>query len=211
MTTIRPPIPVTCIERPLTGGLGCPYVNVQLADGGVVFRTAHHARYERCWTDGLCQTCGSQLAGLAVLFGGPNQLRDRKFTEPPLCGPCALYASHACPMVAGRMNAYADRQTVAEGTRGRTCPDPGCDCGGYVAADPDAKGSPGDPAHPWYALWVRPGMYKVTANRAVVRCSDRGCEHDRLLVNGALLVGEPLKGFLVSDPSAGRIWKRLHS
>jgi hypothetical protein len=197
------------MDRPLTGGLVIPYVNVHLADGGADFRTAHHARYEKCWTEGLCQTCGGRLAGLAVLFGGPGQLRRRHFSEPPLCAPCALYASQACPMVGGRMETYAGRDPVAVGSRGKRCAEPGCDCGGWVPSDPAVQGHPGDPAHPWYALYVRPGAYSVTAYRAVVRCSDRGCEHGRLLVNGALLADAPLKAVQVSEPGRGRIWKRL--
>lgn len=209
MTDIRPDIPVSCATRPVVGGLVAPFVNLRMADGGVDFRSPHQARYEECWTKGLCQTCGSVIRGLAVLFGGPNQLRDRRFDEPPLCAPCALYASRACPMVAGRMDAYADRDRVSEGHRGETCPDPGCACGGFRLADPSQADHKGDPAHPWYALYVRPGMYQVTAHKTVIRCSDLGCEHERTLVNGCRLTAEPVKVILVSEPGAGRVWQKI--
>ena len=209
MTDIRPPIPVSCAARPVVGGLVAPYVNLRMADGGVDFRSPHQTRYEECWTKGLCQTCGGVLAGLAVLFGGPNQVRDRHFDEPPLCAPCALYASRACPMVAGRQERYADRDRVSEGHRGGTCPDPGCECGGFRPADPAQPDHRGDPAHPWYALYVRPGSWQVTAYQTVTRCSDLGCEHERTMVNGCNLTAEPVKVILVSAPGEGRVWRKI--
>jgi hypothetical protein len=204
-----PPIPMSCAARPIVGGLVAPFVNIRLADGGVDFRTPHHATYERCWREELCQTCGGPLGPLSVLFGGPRQVRNRHFDEPPLCPPCAVYASQACPMVSGRMAHYADRERLAEGRRGHVCPDADCDCGGFVESDPDSYDASGEPAHEWYALYVRTGRWRLAANEVTVPCSDKGCLHKRVLVNGCQLIEEPRKVVLVSAPGEGRVWRRL--
>jgi len=210
---VRPPIPASCAHRPVVGGLVAPFVNLRLADGGVDFRTPHHATYAKCWTEGLCQTCGQPLTHTAVLFGGPNQFRDLHFDEPPLCAPCAVYASKACPMVAGRQERYADRERVAEGKRGHVCPDEGCGCGGFLPTDPSAPDHGGDPAHPWYAAYVRPGAWQLTGKKIITVCTDKGCEHERVIINGAhLAMGSPsLKIVLVSEPGTGRVWRTLSS
>jgi len=202
-------VPMSCAARPLVGGLVAPFVNIRLADGGVDFRTPHQATYERCWRKGLCQTCGNPLGPLSVLLGGPRQVRTRRFDEPPLCPPCAVYASRACPMVAGRLARYAARERLAEGRRGHVCPAAGCDCGGFVDSDPNAYDASGDPAHEWYALYVRTDGWQLTVHEVEVPCSDRGCLHKRLLVNGCQLVQAPRKVVLVSSPVEGRVWRRL--
>jgi len=66
-----------------------------------------------------------------------------------------------------------------------------------------------DPAHPWYACYVRPGAWQLTGKQVVTRCSDKGCEHERVIINGALLTAPPLKVVLVSEPGAGRVWRTL--
>lgn len=204
-----PPIPASCAHRPTVGGLVAPVINVRLADGGVDFRTPHQGTYERCWRQGLCQTCGNPLGDLAVFFGGPRQLAKLHFDEPPLCPACAVYASQACPMVAGRMTHYADRQRLTEGRRGHVCPDEHCDCGGFVEADPNAYDASGEPAHDWYAVYVRAGGWQLTGNEVEVPCSDRGCLHKRLLINGGQVTAEPRKVVLVSTPAEGRVWRRV--
>ena len=204
-----PPIPASLAKRPLVGGLAIPAINIRLADGGVDFRTPHQATYERCWREGLCQTCGTPLTPLVVFFGGPRQIRDRRFDEPPLCTPCAVYASQACPMVAGRLSHYADRERLSEGKRGHVCPDVGCGCGGFTESDPDAYDASGEPAHDWFAVYVRQGDWAITVHDAQVPCSDRGCLHTRRLVNGGQLTAEPRKVVLVSTQTEGRVWRRL--
>lgn len=206
---LRPPIPASCAARPVVGGLVAPFVNLRLADGGVDFRAPHHAKYEQCWQRGLCQTCGQRIAHPAVLFGGPNQLCALHFDEPPLCAPCAGYASRACPMVAGRQDRYASHDKVSEGRRGHVCPDEHCGCGGWTPTDPTAPESRGDPAHPWYACYVRPGAWQLTGKQVTTRCSDKGCEHERVILNGAMLTAPPLKVVLVSEPGRGRVWRTL--
>lgn len=203
------PIPESCADRPTVGGVVAPWVNLRLADGGVDFRSPHHTVYARCWKECLCQVCGNPTGRPAVLIGGPNQVGSGHFDEPPLCVACAVYASQACPMVAGRQPFYADRARVSEGRRGHTCPDGSCDCGGWTLTDPDHVGGGGDPAHPWYAVYIDPGAYSVTVYRKVVRCSDKGCEHERLIVSGGQLTAPPLKVVLVSEPGVGRVWRRL--
>lgn len=209
---IRPPIPLSAAHRPVVGGLVAPYVNMRLADGGVDFRTPHTAMYEKCWREGLCQTCGRPYPGrLCVLFGGPNQLRGRHFDEPPLCTACAVYASRACPMVAGRQERYAAHPRVSEGKRGEKCTLPGCECDGMMPSDPSLPEHGGGPAHAWYACYVRPEAWQLTGRQVKTPCSDGGCGklHERLLLNGALLLAPPLKVVLVSAPGEGRIWRTL--
>lgn len=210
---VRPPIPASLAGRPVRGGLALPYVNVELADGAVDFRTAHHARYARCWKSCACQSCGEVITGPAgVLMCGPRQILSLQFDEPPLCPPCALYVSRACPMVSGRTAVYPERPKVSEGHRGAVCPDPDCDCGGWRETDPEHSASQGgQPNRPWYAVWFRPGDYQLTAHKTVTRCSDLGCEHERLIINGAMLLSPPLKVYLTSEPRSGRIWRKLTS
>lgn len=207
--TAVPPIPASCAHRPTVGGLVAPFVNIRLSDGGVDFRTPHQASTERCWRENLCQTCGTALGDVCVLFGGPRQVRERRFDEPPLCPPCAVYASRACPMVAGRQAAYADRERLSEGRRGHTCPDGECRCGGFVPSDPDAYDASGEPAHDWFALYVRTGGWQLTGRQVRTPCADRGCLHDRLLIDGCVLTEPPRKAILVSNQVEGRMWRRL--
>jgi len=118
---LRPPIPATLEHRPTVGGLVAPWVNVALADGGVDFRTTHHSKWQRCWVEGLCQTCGEPLTRRpVVLLGGPNQIQPGGyFAERPLHPECAAYATRACPMVAGRRTHYAEHEPLAAGARGQ--------------------------------------------------------------------------------------------
>lgn len=206
----RPPIPATLASRPVRGGIALPWVNVTLADGGADFRSTHRARYEKSWLDCMCQSCGNPARPHAVLVCGPRQILTHHFDEPPTCAPCALYASRACPMVAGRVVTYPDRPRISEGHRGETCATPGCECGGWTDIDPEhSQDMGGQPALPWYACWITPGAYQVTGHEATVRCTDLGCEHERVMVNGAELTAPPLKVLLVSEPGLGRIWGRL--
>lgn len=203
---IRPPIPASCAERPAPGGLVAPYINVQLADGSVDYRARHNLHFLECWEQGLCQVCAQPLVVSAVLLGGPRQLATWQFDEPPLCAPCLMYASRACPMVAGRMSHYPDRPLVSQGSRGERCATPGCDCGGWAKHDEGPGGGHGgDPAHPYYAVFTAPGSWVLTAaptavgpNRALVT-----------LVNGAQLLARPTKVVQVGEPGGGRVWRRL--
>lgn len=78
-----------------------------------------------------------------------------------------------------------------------------------MPTDPKLSTPGGDPAHPWFAVYIEPMGYAVTVYDTVVRCSDRGCEHPRRIVNGGRLLALPLKVVLVSAPDEGRVWRRL--
>ena len=113
-------------------------------------------------------------------------------------------------MVSGRTVTYPDRPTLTEGRRGEVCPDPDCDCGGWQVTDAEHSASQGgQPNLPWYACWFHPGDYVVTAHKIACRCGAKGCNRERLIVNGGLLNEPPLKIYLVSEPGIGRIWRKL--
>lgn len=176
---VRPPIPVALVHRPTIGGLVAPWVNVQLADGGIDFRTTHYKKWVQAWTEGICQTCGRPLRRESVFFGGPNQL-EHYFSEPPLHPECAAYAKQACPMVAGRMATYSDRPELANGPRGATCPEPGCDCGGWVPHD-GGMAHPGAPAHEWWEVWATGWNFVITIERRFLGGVPTGVLRKRLI------------------------------
>lgn len=206
----KPPIPVSLADRPVRGGLAIPWINAELADGGSDFRSTHRTRYEQAWKEGRCQSCGNLARPRAVLVCGPRQILRGHYDEAPACPPCALYASRACPMVAGRTEVYPDRPRILEGHRGEKCSDPGCNCAGWTDIDAEHSADMGgQPVLPWYAAWITPGAYQLTGHKARFRCSDLGCEHERVMINGAQLLAAPLKVILISEPGAGRIWRTL--
>ncbi|MBI3226607.1 MAG: hypothetical protein HYZ39_16290 [Mycolicibacterium cosmeticum] len=192
----RPAIPATCEARPTIGGYVIPWVNVQLADGGVDFRAQHESRSQRCWREGLCQVCAKPITHPIVLLGGPGHLAALQFDEPPLHPECAVYVSHACPMVAGRLDRFADRDTITNGHRGGTCPDPGCKCGGWVPTAGAAEPVPGKPAHDWYAVYVSDYACAVTAERP------------NRIHSGLVDPVHVLAVRHVSTPGVGRTWTR---
>jgi len=156
-----PPVPAGLAHRPTLGGLVVPWVNIALADGGADFRGIHNSKWRRAWTERLCQVCGLPLVHPVVLLGGPNQLASY-FDEAPLHPWCASYTAKACPMVAGRLRAYAARPPVSHGPRGQVCPEPGCGCGGWRPHTDGRPASGGDPAHEWWALWCADFALAVT-------------------------------------------------
>lgn len=194
--TVRPPIPATCEHRPTVAGVVIPWGNVQLADGGADFRSQHESRIQRCWLEGLCQICGTTLGRPIVLFGGPRQVTNLQFDEPPMHPECAVYASQACPMVAGRIDRYATREAVSNTARGKTCSEPGCDCGGWVPTPGLDVSGGGDPAHKWFAVYVSDLTLAVNADRL-----DR--IHSCLVDPAQILAIRH-----ISTPGIGRTWKR---
>jgi hypothetical protein len=208
---VRPPIPASLARRPVLGGIAVAWVNAELAGGGTDFRSPHTARYEEAWKRCKCQSCGNPAAPRAVLVCGPRQLLTLRFDEPPVCPPCAVYVvSGACPFVSGRAVVYPDRARLTEGHRGETCFDPSCGCNGWQATDPEHSADMGgQPNLPWYACWITPGAYQLTGHTATTRCSDLGCEHERTLIDGALLEGLPLKVELLSEPGRSVTRRRL--
>lgn len=194
----RPPIPAMCEHRPTTGGLVIPWGNVQLAGGGCDFRSQHESRIQRCWLENRCQICGNTMPDRPiVLFGGPNQVRSLQFDEPPMHPACAVYASQACPMVAGRQSHYADRDVVADGHRGKTCSTPGCDCDGWVPTPGLTPAPGGDPAHPWFAVYVAGWISLCVSPDRTDRI------HSCMVEPGQVSAIRH-----VSTPGVGRVWKR---
>ena len=186
-----PPIPATCVHRPTIGGLVRPWVNVELADGGIDFRSQHRRRAELAITNQLCQVCGRPLCRPNILLGGPDQLRTLAFGEPPLHAECAVYTSYACPMVAGRMNHVRTAAPLVQGPRGAACATPGCDCGGWVSTEPAEIPTEAPQPQPWYALYTS----GYTSARD---------EHGKLLaITSPAAV---LRVRLVSRPGQGRVW-----
>jgi hypothetical protein len=152
---VRPPMPARLAGRPTQGGLVIPWIQVQFADGGWDFRARHTTKIRRCLIERLCQVDGEPLGRPLVLLGRAEAAVPGSgvyFDEPPLHPECARYTMAACPMVAGRMPSYSTRPTHSEGRRGARCPEPGCDCGGWVSTDP-VRHEP-KPAFGWVAVWV---------------------------------------------------------
>jgi hypothetical protein len=192
MAEIRPPVPLALADRPTAGGLVIPWVNVRLADGGADFRQQHRSRAERCWHGRLCQLCGKRIApgSVLVLIGGPTELADRTFHEPPMHPACAGYVTRACPVVAGRRATFASGPSPAETARGGRCPEPGCDCGGWLPSEPRGDRAP-RPNHPWWAVWARDYVIAVRPDGALY---------------GGHLSTEPVRVRHISDPPGGTAW-----
>lgn len=194
---IRPPIPATCESRPTIGGLVIPWVNVQLADGGVDFRSQHDSRTQTCWRQGVCQVCATPVTRPIVLIGGPTQVNSLQFDEPPLHPECAAYVSRACPMIAGRLDYFADRDTITTGHRGEACSEPGCDCGGWVPTPGSTAPLPaGRRAHDWYAVYV-----------SGYSCAVSSANPDRVH-SGLVDRSQVLAIRHISTPGLGRTWIR---
>ncbi|GAB3156453.1 hypothetical protein GCM10027258_62910 [Amycolatopsis stemonae] len=193
--TAVPPIPARCAHRPTIGGRVIPWINVQLADGGVDFRSQHTARVRAALKARRCQVCAQPLTEPVVLLGGPTALRQLLFAEPPLHPECAVYTSRACPVVAGEATKAPTGRRLSEGGRGQRCFVKGCDCGGWVPT-PGGDGLHHElELYPWFAV------YANTFNVAVSPDGD---------VLGALLMpADVLRVRLVSRPGEGRCWQTV--
>lgn len=174
-----------------------PWVNVQLADGGVDFRSRHDSRAQTCWREGVCQVCSIRLKRPIVLIGGPSHVASLQFDEPPLHPECAAYVSHACPMIAGRLDYFADREPISAGHRGDACSVPGCDCGGWVPTPGASASQPGGRrAHDWYAVYV--SGYACAVSSA----------HPDSVHSGLVAPSQVLAVRHISTPGLGRTWIR---
>lgn len=195
---IRPPIPARYPQQSVRGGLAMPYVNVRLADGGVDLRSQHAARAETCWRDSRCQLCGQSIAfeDGAALVGGPSQLRDLVFHEPPMHRECMAYASKACPVLSGRWDTFPSGPSLAERSRGKVCYEPNCNCGGWVPSPgDDGPRHAGEPNHRWWVVFVSRWTLAVYP--------------DGRLHGGAVDPREAASARLVSEPGRGRVWERV--
>jgi hypothetical protein len=187
-----PPIPARCAKRPTVGGRVIPWINVRLGDGGVDFRSQHTTRLRAALHERRCQVCSEPLTSPIVLLGGPTQLQQLLFDEPPLHPECAVYTSHACPVVAGDVTSLPTGHRLADGRRGQRCFVEGCDCGGWVPTPGSAeRGHPTEP-HSWFAVYATSFSVAVSPEGDVL---------------GALLMPEQVRKVrLVSRPGEGRCW-----
>lgn len=193
----RPPIPARFPAGQIRDGFAMPYVNVRLADGGVDLRSQHAARAEECWRLGRCQVCGQDIEATegAAIVGSPQQIRDLVFHEPPLHRECMVYASQACPILAGRWPHFANGPTLAERSRGARCFEPNCDCGGWVPTSGAPPRHEGKPNHAWWVVFASEWSLAVLP--------------DGSLHGGVLDPRQVESARLVSDPDRGRVWERV--
>lgn len=152
-----PPIPARLADRPTAGGLVIPWFVVTLADGSPDWRACVRHRVNAAITNKLCSLDGQPIVGSAVFFVGGDQLAAEPggpiVTDvPPVHPECAAYSAKSCPMLGGRMRAYADRPTRCATSRQNRCTDPGCGCGGWVSVD--GRRMAGQPAGQWYGVWA---------------------------------------------------------
>jgi hypothetical protein len=187
-----PSIPARCANRPTVGGRVIPWINVRLGDGGVDFRSQHTARLREALHDRRCQVCGEPLTSPLVLLGGPTQLKQLLFDEPPLHPECAVYTSRACPVVAGEATTLPSGRRLSEGARGQRCFLERCDCGGWVPTPGSAEGHHPTEPHPWFAV------YATGFNVAVSPTGE--------LLGALLLPAQVRRVRLVSRPGEGRCW-----
>jgi hypothetical protein len=135
----QPPVPAHLAGRPTVGGLVVPVVTPRTLDGRYLFGKLGDLTQHRCLRGYRCGVCGTPLPERAVFFARRSDLRWQCTSEPAVCPPCAAYAAHACPMLAGRMARYRASQHPA--------------LAGIPV--PDDNQRLGAPAEPWYAVWVR--------------------------------------------------------
>lgn len=171
------PIPERCAARPVHQGLVVPYVSLTI-DGEVKFGQTHGIRVAECIVNHLCQICGRSLGPKFVFLLAESMLAKRFSGEPALHPECAAYSTQACPMVGGRMRTYARAE---RDYTGKPCPDPACDCNGWVS---DQHTNAGRPAEPWFSAWF-------TGYAIGIRDAARPLEVGN--ISGAVLDREPLK------------------
>jgi hypothetical protein len=144
-----PPIPERCASRPLVGGLVVPYISL-VRDGRAHLGGTRGIRVAECIAARRCQICGQPITDMPILFLCTQSMIDDGFTsEPPLHAECGAYSAEACAMIAGRMATYSKNPHDATG---QPCGLEGCDCAGWVTGT--GGGKAGEPAEPWFRVWV---------------------------------------------------------
>jgi hypothetical protein len=171
------PIPERLAARPVRSGLVVPYISLE-TDGRVMFGQTRGIRVGECIVNGLCQTCGQRLGPKMVFAVTERMLADRFTGEPAMHPECAAYSAKACPMIGGRMAAYAPHP---KSVTGQPCDVPGCDCGGWVSG---STGKAGSAAVPWFTAWF-------TGYDIAVKDADAPLTVENVL--GCALTQEPLK------------------
>jgi hypothetical protein len=153
---VTTPVPARLESRPRQGGLVVPWVSLQLADGTYDFGNMHNTRASVCFLQSRCQIDGERIAPQPlVFFVSALGLDDLTTQEPPVHPECAAYSRRACPMVAGRMKHYRRAPSRAHGPAGGVCPEPGCDCGGWIPTPGQGEANAGQPAERWFMVWCR--------------------------------------------------------
>jgi len=147
-----PPIPQFLAHLPIRNGLVVPYISLEAA-GRVHFGQTRGIRVAECLVSDLCQICGRSMERRPYLFLANQAMIDEGFSsEPPLHPVCAKYSIQACPMVGGRLAAYAKHRADLAGT---PCDDPDCGCPGIVSDSGPGPGNAGKPAKAWFQAWYR--------------------------------------------------------
>jgi hypothetical protein len=169
------PIPTTLAHRPTVGGLVVPWISIHHGDGRYVLGAVHHTRVEQCFIHRLCQIDGQPLGDTSVFLMRQRDLDRRMSSEPAMHPECAAYSIRACPMLTGAMSHY---RSTPHAVDGKPCPDPGCECAGWVPS-PDAGRRAGQPAEAYFSVWARDWL--PAADEKTHR------------VTAAVLLGDPLK------------------
>ena len=191
-----PPVPTRLTHRPTQGGLVVPWISVELANGSFDLGNMHNTRVNTCFMERRCQICGDPIGRTVLFFLSTKALADRIAGEPPLHPECAAYSKLACPMVAGQMTHYRKTPTRTAGHVGKTCPTPGCDCGGWVSTPGNGQNA-GRPAEAWHMVWCH--TYDIAVpDKETLRLVNRG-----VVPAGARLrarITRPVKVRAVSPP-----------
>jgi hypothetical protein len=143
------PVPAHLAEAPQLGGLVVPFTTLRHLNGTAAFGFVDATRVEACLRNQWCGICGAPVSGKLVFLMRPGDLARACSVEPGMCPPCAAYAQRACPMVAGKMDAY---RTSVPQFADRRCGDGRCHCRYWVRDKSPAR--LGAPSEAWHALWT---------------------------------------------------------
>lgn len=80
-------------------GLPIPYVN-EMDDGTFDFTAINGGRSLECARRRLCGLCAEPIGYWVAFMGGPQSIRLRSFTDPPMHRECATAARELCPHIA---------------------------------------------------------------------------------------------------------------
>lgn len=175
-----PLIPAELAARPTVGGLVVPAITPRMEDGRFLFGTIERSLADRAIKERRCGVCWHELEDPCVLLMRVSDLPRECTSEPALHPVCKDYTVDACPMVAGRMQHYRRSLPKLDATAIR---------------ESNSEARLGDPAEPWYAVWVRD--YDVTQDNGPAAASYAGREPIRTRLLGRY--GEVLR--LLQSPT----------